>query len=126
MCQILIVEDEEKLAAFVAKGFRKYGYTATVVTDGEQALVASQEKHYDAIVLDLGLPVKDGWTVLKELRDRGDASPIIVMTARSDVDHSVLAAQANDYLQKPFRFKTLLESVQKQIQVVLSASKSET
>lgn len=115
MYQILIVEDEEKLAAFVAKGFRKNGFMPTVVTDGEQALTASKETHYDAILLDLGLPVKDGWTVLKELRDRGDSSPIIVMTALSDVSESVLSAQANDCLQKPFRFKALLAAVQNQI-----------
>lgn len=126
MYQILIVEDEEKLAAFVAKGFRKYGFVPTVVNDGEQALAASQSNRYDAILLDLGLPVKDGWTVLKELRDRGDLSPVIVMTALSDVSQSVLSAKANDYLQKPFRFKTLLASVQNQIQAASSATKSET
>ena len=125
MYQILIVEDEEKLAAFVAKGFKKYGFSPTVVNDGEQALRASQKNHYDAILLDLGLPVKDGWTVLKELRDHGDLSPVIVMTALSDVNQSVLLAQANDYLQKPFRFKALLESVQNQIQAASRVSTAE-
>ncbi len=125
MYQILIVEDEEKLAAFVAKGLRKNGFIPTVVADGEQALTVSKENHYDAILLDLGLPVKDGWTVLRELRDRGDSAPIIVMTALSDVNESVLSAQANDYLQKPFRFKALLRSVQNQIQATSSAAKSE-
>lgn len=126
MYQILIVEDEERLAAFVAKGFRKHGFLATVVSDGEQALAASQSHRYDAILLDLGLPVKDGWTVLKELRDRGDLSPVIVMTALSDVSQSVLVDKANDYLQKPFRFKTLLASVQRQIQAASLAAAAET
>lgn len=126
MYQILIVEDEKRLAAFVAKGFKKNGFLPTVVSDGEQALEVARQNHYDAILLDLGLPVKDGWTVLKELRDRGDLSPVIVMTALSDVGKSVLAAQANDYLQKPFRFKTLLASVQDQIQAASSAAPSET
>lgn len=125
MCQILIVEDEEKLAAFVAKGFRKYGFTATVVTNGEQALEVSQTNAYDAILLDLGLPVKDGWMVLKELRDRGNASPVIVMTALSDLRQAVLAAKANDYLQKPFRFKDLLAAVQRQLAVPPAAESSE-
>ncbi len=125
MCQILIVEDEEKLAAFVAKGFRKYGFTVTVVTNGEQALEVSQTNAYDAILLDLGLPVKDGWMVLKELRDRGNASPVIVMTALSDLRQAVLAAKANDYLQKPFRFKDLLAAVQRQLAVPPAAESSE-
>ncbi len=126
MCQILIVEDEERLAAFVAKGFRKHGFTATVVTDGNQALEYSQVNTYDAILLDLGLPVKDGWAVLKELRDRGDLSPVIVMTALSDLRQAALAAKANDYLQKPFRFNDLLTAVQKQLMLSLSVKSPET
>ncbi|MEA5466833.1 response regulator transcription factor [Leptothoe sp. PORK10 BA2] len=124
MYQILIVEDEIHLAAFVAKGFRKHGYIPTVVNDGAQALVALEDKHYDAVLLDLGLPVKDGWTVLRELRERGDTPPVIVMTALNDVSQAVLAAKANDFLQKPFRFKMLLESVQNLIQADPSAPTS--
>ena len=115
MNSILIVEDEDRLAAFVAKGFKKYGYSTVVATDGEQALEISRSTTYDAILLDLGLPKKDGWTVLKELRDRGDRSPVIIMTARSESRQTAVAALANDYLQKPFRFKELLEVVQRQI-----------
>lgn len=115
MNTILIVEDEARLAAFVAKGFKKYGFETTIAADGEQALAASQENTYDAILLDLGLPIKDGWTVLKELRARCDRSPVIVMTARSKDESSAIAEQANDYLQKPFRFKELLKRVQQQL-----------
>ena len=117
MNNILIVEDEEKLAAFIAKGFTKYGFTTTIVADGAQALQASETNTYDAILLDLGLPVKDGWTVLKELRARDDRSPVIVMTARSECRSDALSRQANDYIQKPFRFSELLKRVQ---QIVLA------
>ncbi|MEO1388281.1 MAG: response regulator [Cyanobacteria bacterium J06634_6] len=115
MNSILIVEDEDKLAAFIARGFKKHGFTTAVATDGAQALQMSQISHYDVILLDLGLPVKDGWTVLKELRARGDRVPVIVMTARSECPQDAIAAQANDYLQKPFRFQQLLETVERQI-----------
>ena len=115
MHQILIVEDEQKLAAFVAKGCQKYGYNTTVVNDGEQALQAAQAHIHDVILLDLGLPIKDGWTVLKELRDRGDDRPVIVVTAMNDLRQKVLAAGANDYVPKPFRFMDLLAAVRRQI-----------
>ncbi len=126
MYKILIVEDEEKLSAFIVKGFQKHGFSATVAADGEQALEISQMDTYDAILLDLGLPGKDGWAVLKELRDRGDFPPIIVMTALSDLHQAVLAARANDYLQKPFRFSELLAMTQQHIAMTQSAKSSET
>lgn len=112
MNSILIVEDEARLALFIAKGFKKHGFTTTIVSDGEQALKISRETDYDAILLDLGLPIKDGWMVLKELRDSGNHAPVIVMTARSESRAAALSAQANDYLQKPFRFTQLLKMVQ--------------
>ncbi|MEO1402628.1 MAG: response regulator [Cyanobacteria bacterium J06635_1] len=111
MCRVLIVEDEEKLAAFVAKGFRRHGFIPTVVTDGEQALRLTQTNTYDVILLDLGLPLKDGWAVLRELRARGDNHPVVVMTAFSDRRQDVLAAGANGYIPKPFRFRDLLTMV---------------
>ena len=126
MYEVLIVEDEKNLASFVDKGLRKYGFITAIAADGEQAIAASKTHRYDAILLDLGLPVKDGWTVLKELRDRGDRSPVIVMTAMSDLRQEALAAQANDYLQKPFRVKELLSAVQKQTAAPSLAISSET
>ncbi|MEM8503967.1 MAG: response regulator [Cyanobacteria bacterium P01_D01_bin.1] len=115
MSNVLIVEDEDKLAAFVARGFKKYGFTTAVATDGAQALQMSQTNAYDAIVLDLGLPIKDGWSVLKEIRSRGDCVPVIITTAQSECRQAAIAARANDYLQKPFRFQQLLEIVRHQI-----------
>lgn len=122
MYHVLIVEDERKLAAFVAKGFKKYGFRTTVVADGEQALQATEAQAFDVILLDLGLPVKDGWTVLKTLRDRGDKRPVIIVTALSDLRQEALAAGANDYVPKPFRFMDLLAAVRAQISEDLSAN----
>ena len=115
MCQILIAEDEVRLAAFIVKGLQKNGFTPTVVTNGVQALEATQSNVYDVILLDLGLPLKDGWTVLRELRERGDSSPVIVVTALSGVDREVINSGANEYVSKPFRFRELLAAVQRQM-----------
>jgi len=115
MIRILIVEDEANLASFIVKGLKKQGFGITLAADGNQALEAAKTHTYDVILLDLGLPVKDGWTVLKALRDRGDFSPVIVMSAMSDLRQQVLAEQANDYLPKPFRFKALLAAIDRQI-----------
>jgi DNA-binding response OmpR family regulator len=113
MNQILIAEDESRLAAFVEKGLRQYGYETIVAEDGCQALAITQTEEIKLLLLDLGLPIKDGWTVLKELRSQGKQFPIIVITAFSD-DKSravALAAGATDYMTKPFRFSDLLEKV---------------
>ncbi|MCG9891363.1 MAG: response regulator [Thermosynechococcaceae cyanobacterium MS004] len=99
MNQILIAEDESRLAAFVEKGLRQYGYETIVAEDGCQALAITQTEEIKLLLLDLGLPIKDGWTVLKELRSQGKQFPIIVITAFSD-DKSravALAAGATDY-----------------------------
>ena len=115
MSKILIVEDEEHIASFIQKGLRKHQFMTAVATDGERALQAIEETAYDIMLLDLGLPVKDGWTVLKELRTQGNTLPVIVVTACAVTPQESLAAGANDHLLKPFRFKRLLTAVQRQI-----------
>lgn len=114
MSQILIVEDEERLAAFIDKGLRKQGFTTAIAEDGEQALRIAQENSFDLMLLDLGLPVMDGWTVLKELRSQGERRPIIIVTARKDEREKALALRsgATDFVTKPFRFSDLLECIQ--------------
>ena len=109
MSQILIAEDEARLAAFVDKKLRKYGFGTAIAQDG-QALQMAASEEFTLLLLDLGLPLKDGWTVLKELRDRGKAFPIIIVTALSGESDRTTALQygANDYLTKPFRFSDLL------------------
>lgn len=115
--RILIVEDEFRIAAFLQKGLRKNGFTTAVAEDGDQAISMTQESNFDLLLLDLGLPGKDGWTVLRQLRDQGNQLPIIIVTARnSERDRTTsLVAGANDYLTKPFRFAELLARVRAQL-----------
>lgn len=117
LAQILIVEDEFHIATFLQKGLQKNGFKTAISEDGNQALLITQSKDFDLLLLDLGLPGKDGWTVLKELRDQGKQFPIIIVTARDDErDRAAsLAAGANDYVTKPFRFEELLTRVHAQL-----------
>ncbi len=115
MCLILIVEDEQRLAAFIQKGLSQNGFSTQVATDGQLALEAIQSQTFDLVLLDLGLPVVDGWNVLSELRRLGTSIPVIVMTAQTDAQTSVLQAGADAYLSKPFRFQDLLSAIQQQL-----------
>jgi DNA-binding response OmpR family regulator len=113
MCQILIVEDETRLAAFIDKGLKKNGFRTTIAEDGRCALTVTEQNRFDLILLDLGLPILDGWTVLREIRSRGEGQPIIIVTARKDANEReiALANGADDYVTKPFRFSDLLERI---------------
>jgi two-component system, OmpR family, copper resistance phosphate regulon response regulator CusR len=110
---ILIAEDEHRLAAFIEKGLKKSGFDSIVAGDGMQALKAIQQESVDLLLLDLGLPIKDGWEVLREARSTHPNLPIIVVTALADERdrQRVLQAGANDYLSKPFRFSDLLAKI---------------
>ena len=113
MNRILIAEDEPRLAAFLEKGLRANGYTVTIVGDGAQAALIANDDDFDLLVLDIGLPGKDGFTVLRELRSRGQRLPTVILTARDDVDDTVagLEGGADDYVTKPFRFEELLARI---------------
>ena len=113
MTRILIAEDSQRVAAFVEKGLRANGFTTTVVGDGAAASVMANDDDFDLLILDLGLPGKDGLTVLRELRARGQRIPTIVLTARDDVSDKVagLEGGADDYVTKPFKFEELLARV---------------
>jgi two-component system copper resistance phosphate regulon response regulator CusR len=113
MSRILIAEDEAGIASFIVKGLTADGHTATVATDGNEALAAGRSGAFDLIVLDLGLPERDGLAVLKSLRHEGIATPVIILTARDSVDDLVggLDAGADDYIAKPFRFDELLARI---------------
>ena len=115
MSRILIVEDEKRIAIFLEKGLQRSGFSTTIASDGEQALQVMQQEAYDAILLDLGLPVKDGWAVLRELRNQGDKCPVILVTAVQASRKAALLAGANDCVAKPFRFKELLTAINKQL-----------
>jgi heavy metal response regulator len=108
--RILLVEDEERIAAFITRGLKEERYTVDVARDGAEALEFALAAEYDLIILDVRLPVYDGFTVCRELRKRGNSTPILMLTARDTVDDRVrgLDAGADDYLVKPFAFKELL------------------
>ena len=113
MARILIVEDEARIASFVAKGLRAEGHVATVVADGPGGLDRALSGDFDLMILDIGLPGMDGFAVLEQLRDQGSRMPVIVLTARDSVTDTVSALEggADDYMPKPFRFAELIARV---------------
>ncbi|WP_035747958.1 response regulator transcription factor, partial [Arthrobacter sp. CAL618] len=113
MSQILIVEDEERISSFVAKGLRSAGYAPTVADSGRDGYHLAQTGDFELIVLDLGLPDQDGFTVLRRLRESRNTTPVIILSARSSIDDTVagLEGGADDYMAKPFRFEELLARV---------------
>jgi two-component system, OmpR family, response regulator len=108
--RVLVVEDEKKLAALLARGLREEGYAADVAERGEDALWMAMSASYDAILLDVMLPGSDGFDVCRRLRKEGVWSPVLMLTARDAVDDRVtgLDSGADDYLPKPFAFDELL------------------
>ena len=108
--RILLVEDEPRVAGFIAKGLREQTYAVDIARDGEQALYNAAVNEYDLVILDVMLPARDGHSVCRELRASGVRAPILMLTARDAVDDRVagLDSGADDYLTKPFDFKELL------------------
>jgi two-component system copper resistance phosphate regulon response regulator CusR len=108
--RILLVEDEPRVAGFIAKGLREQAYAVDVARDGEEALYHASIDEYDLVILDVMLPLKDGHAVCRQLRSGGFRAPILMLTARDAVDDRVtgLDCGADDYLTKPFDFKELL------------------
>ncbi len=113
MTRILIAEDEERIVSFLEKGLRAQGYTTLAVGTGIDAAALARDDSFDLVVLDLGLPGRDGRQVLREIRARGERLPVIVLTARDGIDDTVgsLEEGADDYITKPFRFEELLARV---------------
>jgi DNA-binding response OmpR family regulator len=111
--RILLVEDERSAARMIAKGLREHGYAVDVVGDGATAVHQAATVTYTVVVLDLLLPMKSGLDVCRELRSKGDAVPVLMVTARDAVDDRIagLDAGADDYLTKPFHFGELLARV---------------
>jgi heavy metal response regulator len=111
--RILVVEDEKKVASFVQRGLEAEHYTVDVAHDGDTGLARALDGHHDLLILDLMLPGRDGAAVLRELRERRHALPILLLTARAAVTDKVrgLDLGADDYLTKPFEFAELLARV---------------
>ena len=111
---ILLIEDDEKTAGFISLALKQAGYAVTRCADGEEGMVAVLNGPYDAAVIDIMLPKRDGISVIRGLRAAGRSLPVIVVSARGDVDAKVkgLEAGADDYLAKPFSIIELVARVQ--------------
>ena len=111
--RILLVEDEPSAAKMLAKGLREQTYAVDVAADGEIALEQAYINDYDLVILDVMLPGKDGFEVCRQLRASGSAVPILMVTARDEVENRIegLDTGADDYLTKPFDFHELLARV---------------
>jgi DNA-binding response OmpR family regulator len=107
--RILIIEDEQKVAAFIQKGLEQEGYAVDVAHDGEEGAYQTENFEYDAVILDLMLPKLPGLGVLKRIRARDLSLPVLILTARGAVEERVagLDSGASDYLVKPFAFAEL-------------------
>ena len=107
--RILVIEDERKVASFIKRGLEEEKYIVETAADGEEGLQLATAATFDAIVLDVMLPKKDGFEVLRSIREQGLATPVIMLTARGNTEDRVqgLDLGADDYLAKPFHFEEL-------------------
>ncbi len=118
--RILYAEDEKSLARAVSAILVKNNYSVDVVYDGESALDYLATENYDGAILDVMMPKLDGFEVLRRMRARGDSTPVLLLTARSEIDDRVagLDSGANDYLTKPFDMKELLARIRAMTRVL--------
>jgi two-component system OmpR family response regulator len=112
--RVLVIEDDPTIAAFVVKGLKENGFAVDVAPDGDQGLQAAVAGAYDAAIVDVMLPRRDGLSLIDALRARGVRTPVLILSARRSVDDRVRGLQAggDDYLTKPFAFAELLARVQ--------------
>mgnify|MGYP006295888679 FL=1 len=110
---VLVVEDEKRIAGFVKKGLEEEGFTVDVFHHGDEGYEAAQTRQYDVMVLDIMLPGRDGLSILKNLRKRKYTTPVILLTARSELDERLegLNLGADDYLTKPFYVEELVARI---------------
>jgi DNA-binding response OmpR family regulator len=109
---ILIAEDDPRVASLIEKGLRADGYSTIVADDGEQARRLGLTEEFDLMILDMGLPERDGFEVLEELRSHGQTVPVIILTGRTEREAAAcLEAGADDYMRKPFHFEELVARV---------------
>lgn len=108
--RILVIEDQKKIAGFIEQGLREHGFAVDVCHTGEDGFFNATTESYDAMVLDIMLPGRDGLSILRSLRQKGLTLPVLVLTARSELNERVegLNAGADDYLTKPFFVEELV------------------
>ena len=113
LMKVLVVEDEKKMAAFLERGLKEHDFSVSVCRRGDEALTAILETALDAVILDVMLPGLDGLSLVRRLRQRGNATPVLMLSARGEVDERVegLEAGADDYLAKPFAIKEVIARV---------------
>jgi two-component system OmpR family response regulator len=122
--KILLIEDDDRTAEFIAKGYRQAGYSVERAKDGEEGLLMARTSSYDVAVADIMLPKLDGLTMIERLRDEKITLPIIVLSAKKSVDDRIrgLHAGGDDYLIKPFVFSELLARTQAMLRRVRAAA----
>jgi DNA-binding response OmpR family regulator len=122
LARILIAEDDPLIGAFLEKGLKANGYSTFLADNGERAQSLSLTDEFDLLILDMGLPQREGFHVLQELRSRGKTIPVLVLTGRSERDVVMcLEAGADDYMRKPFQFEELLARVQTRLRTTGTA-----
>ena len=111
--RVLVVEDEKKTASFIRKALQAEGFAVDICHNGDDGLAAARATPFDAIVLDIMLPGRDGLSLLRQLRERQNATPVLLLSARGEVNERVegLNAGADDYLPKPFVIAELIARV---------------
>lgn len=108
--RVLVVEDQERIASFIGKGLKEQGFVVDITNDGDDGYALALTEPYNAIVLDVMLPGRDGLSILKNLRKKGFSVPVILLTARSELDERLegLNLGADDYMTKPFYIEELI------------------
>jgi DNA-binding response OmpR family regulator len=126
--RILVVEDDQKIASFIAKGMQQASFAVDHVVQGEEGLALAQTTDYDAMVVDIMLPGMDGLTLIEKLRSSGINTPVLILSAKHTVDDKVRGFQkgGDDYLTKPFSFSELLVRIQALIRRSSKAAVSNT
>lgn len=112
--KILVIEDEKKIASFIRKGLEEQGFSVTVSNNGDDGYLLARAQPFDVIILDIMLPGRDGLSILRNLREQKNVVPVIMLTARSEMNEKVegLNLGADDYITKPFYMEELIARVQ--------------
>ena len=128
MTHVLIVEDESRIVSFLEKGLHSNGFTTSTANNSEDAKAIALDGRIDLMVLDLGIPGQDGLTVLAELRGQGFKAPVIILTARDDIQDKVSGFEmgADDYMTKPFRFEELLVRIRARLRTPTAQNAAHT
>ena len=129
--RVLVIEDDEKIRAFVSKGLRQDGHTVDTASTGSEGLALWEANRFDAVVLDIMLPETNGISILKHMRNKNDLTPVLVLSAKIAVDDRVsgLESGADDYMTKPFSFSELaarLNAITRRTQTTAQKGKSGT